>query len=145
MDAFVDRADAYGAGVPIVVRSTNPEGRAIQAAAGKTGTVEATLLREIGQVNARLAPGRLGPVGAVIGPGHDADLDLRGAQAIFLAPGLGAQGATVADVARCFASCPERVLPSASRSLLASGPDRRQLRDSAGRLGDDLARALARP
>lgn len=107
-------------------------------------TVEAGLLRDIGEINARLAPGRMGPIGAVIGPTpSEDDLDLAGAHGLFLAPGVGAQGATVADVARCFAACPERVLPSASRSLLATGPESRPLRDAAGRLGDQLDRALS--
>jgi len=34
------------------------------------------------------------------------------------------------DVARVFAACPDRVMPSASRSLLAGGPDLSRLRDA---------------
>lgn len=49
----------------------------------------------IGEMNARLAPGEIGPVGAVIGPTHlDPALDLVAAGGIFLAPGVGRQGAT---------------------------------------------------
>ena len=56
-------------------------------------------------------------------------LDLVRARAIFLAPGLGAQGASVQDVAEVFATCRDRVIPSASRSLLSAGPDVAHLAD----------------
>jgi orotidine-5'-phosphate decarboxylase len=61
---------------------------------------------------------------------------------LFLAPGLGTQGATPQDVARCFATCPDRVLPSASRSLLAAGPDPARLRGATELLGAELRRVL---
>ncbi|MDQ2729085.1 MAG: orotidine-5'-phosphate decarboxylase [Actinomycetota bacterium] len=144
MGAFIDRAHEHGAGLLVVTRSSNPEGRWVQTArSGDHSTVEEGLLRDIGEINARLAPGRIGPLGAVIGPTPSgADLDLAAARALFLAPGVGAQGATVADVARCFEACPDRVLPSASRSLLAAGPESRSLRDAAARLADQLGQAL---
>ena len=60
---------------------------------------------------------------------------------VILAPGLGAQGATVRDVGELFARCPPgTVLPSASRTLLAAG--RRGLADAAARLRDELAAVL---
>jgi len=37
------------------------------------------------------------------------ELDLASAHALFLAPGVGAQGATSKDVAEVFTSCPARV------------------------------------
>jgi orotidine-5'-phosphate decarboxylase len=61
---------------------------------------------------------------------------------LFLAPGVGAQGASPADVAFCFAACPDRVLPSASRSLLASGPDPMRLRSETLVLAHELHRLL---
>ena len=45
-----------------------------------------------------------------------------------------------ADVAQVFGSCPDRVMPSASRSLLSAGPDR--LRDAAGELAAEFRAAL---
>jgi orotidine-5'-phosphate decarboxylase len=47
---------------------------------------------------------------------------------LVLAPGIGAQGATFADLAARFAGAKQRVLPSVSRALLARGPDERALR-----------------
>ena len=111
---------------------------------GTGGRVEADLLVTIGELNARLAPGEIGPIGAVVGPTRaDPALDLVTPQALFLAPGVGAQGATPEDIARVFAACPERVIPSASRSLLIDGPDVGRLRDTAGRLAGEFRAALS--
>ena len=144
MGSFVRRAHQAGACLLIVTRSSNPEGRAVQgAAAGRSGTVDQTLLAEIGALNALLAPGEIGPVGAVVGPvRRQPALDLPAARALFLAPGVGAQGATVADVAAVFAACPDRVMPSASRSLLAAGPDIAALRSATARAAEQFRAAL---
>jgi orotidine-5'-phosphate decarboxylase len=145
MGTLVSRAQQAGSCLLVVTRSSNPEGRDIQSAAARSGcTVEQDLLTAIGRMNARLAPGEIGPVGAVIGPTYlDPALDLAAAGGIFLAPGVGMQGATPGDVAQVFAACPDRVIPSASRSLLAGGPDVARLRDAARRLADEFCEVLA--
>lgn len=147
MGALVEAAHEHGRGLFVVTRSSNPEGRLLQTAETEVGTtVEATLLDEIAAANRRLAPGGIGPIGAVVGPLHDGDdLDLDLAGALFLAPGLGAQGAAPADLARAFARCLDRVLPSASRSLLAHGPDLARLRDGVTALATQVQEALAAP
>ncbi len=143
---FFDAATRGGAGVFVVARSTNPEGRALQTAMQADGqTVEAAVLAALRDRNARVAPGRIGPFGAVVGPAPGGELDLHQMGGLLLAPGLGAQGAGPADVARCFASCPERVLPSASRSLLAAGPSVEGLRSACKALNAALMRTLERP
>ena len=144
MGEFVDRAHQSGGCLLVVVRSSNPEGRAVQSAtAGPGVTVEQKLLTEIGVLNSRLAPGRIGPVGAVVGPAAlDPPLDLPAANALLLAPGVGAQGASPADVAASFAACRDRVMPSASRSLLAAGPGTGALRDAAARLNEEFRSSL---
>lgn len=144
MDAFVTRAHEAGSCLLVVTRSSNPEGRAVQSATDVADrTVEAALLQGIGDLNARLSPGEIGPIGAVIGPTHmEPTLDLVGANGLFLAPGVGAQGATADDVARVFASCLDRVMPSASRSLLCDGPEVSRLRDTAMALATEVRTAL---
>jgi orotidine-5'-phosphate decarboxylase len=145
MTTYVSRAHESGSCVLVVTRSSNPEGRAIQAAEvpGTGQTVEAQLLQDIAALNSRLAPGELGPAGAVIGPTHiEPELDLAAASCLFLAPGVGTQGATPADVGRVFAACPDRVMPSASRSLLRSGPDVSRLQDGAAALAAQFAEVL---
>jgi orotidine-5'-phosphate decarboxylase len=137
MGAFVSRAQESGGCVLVVTRSSNPEGRPVQA------PVERHLLRDIGRLNAELTPAELGPVGAVVGPTHiEPELDLAAARCLFLAPGVGAQGATPADVLRVFAACPDRVMPSASRSLLAAGPDVSRLRETAAGLAAEFRELL---
>ncbi|HMH94222.1 MAG TPA: orotidine-5'-phosphate decarboxylase [Streptosporangiaceae bacterium] len=144
MGAFFAGAHEAGSAVLVVTRSSNPEGRPVQAAANPAGrTVEAGLLAEIGLLNAALAPDGLGPVGAVIGPTlREPELDLAGARGLFLAPGVGAQGATAQDVGRVFAACPDRVMPAASRSLLSAGPDGGRLRDNAAAVAAEFRQVL---
>jgi len=152
MGELVGRAERSGGCLLVVVRSSNPEGRAVQSATLPSSdrpdggmTVEQRLLADIATLNARLAPGRIGPVGAVVGPAAvDPPLDLAAANGLLLAPGVGAQGAAPADVAATFAACPDRVMPSASRSLLAAGPGATALRGAALRLNEEF-RALLRP
>jgi len=138
MGSFVSRAAESGGCLLVVTRSSNPEGRAIQAAS------EQQLLAGIGALNARLAPGAIGPIGAVVGPtAVQPALDLAAASCLFLAPGVGAQGAGAQDVAQVFAACPDRVMPSASRSLLSAGPDVRRLRDAVSALAAEFREVLA--
>jgi orotidine-5'-phosphate decarboxylase len=129
----------------VVTRSSNPEGRATQTASTASDrSVEQELLEEIGKLNAALAPGQVGPIGAVVGPTHfEPGLDLAAAHGFFLAPGVGAQEATPADVARVFASCLDRVMPSASRALLQDGPDLNRLRDAAASLAAEFRQVLS--
>lgn len=144
MRSLVARAADSGSCLLVVTRSTNPEGRAVQTATDGSGrTVEQRLLEDIGELNAELAPGQIGPVGAVVGPTHlQPELDLASANALFLAPGVGHQGATPGDVASVFAACPDRVMPSASRSLLDGGPDPSRLRHDAAELAAEFRRLL---
>jgi orotidine-5'-phosphate decarboxylase len=147
MGTFISRAHESGSCLLIVTRSSNPEGRPIQSAVRPGGrSVEEELLMGIGEINARVAPGEIGPIGAVIGPTHlDPALDLVSPNGIFLAPGVGVQGATPKDVAHIFAACPDRVMPSASRSLLASGPDIVALRECAEELAQEFREVLRTP
>jgi orotidine-5'-phosphate decarboxylase len=144
MGSFFRRAHEAGSCLLVVTRSSNHEGRGVQAAETRAGvSVEADLLCQIGQLNAELARGRIGPVGAVIGPREwEAPLDLVSPHGIYLAPGVGAQGATIDDVVRVFAACPDRVMPSASRSLLSHGPDPEALRDGVNSLADEFRSRL---
>jgi orotidine-5'-phosphate decarboxylase len=144
MEAFVSRAHESGSCLLVVTRSSNPEGRVVQAAVDESGRrVEEALLSEIGELNAVLAPGEVGPIGAVVAPVHlEPELDLVAAQGLFLAPGVGAQGATSADVARVFAKCPGRVMPSASRLLLEAGPELSRLQDAGAALAAEFRQVL---
>ena len=74
-------------------------------------------------------------MGATVDPAGER-LDVNGP---ILAPGVGAQGATMADVRRVFGDAARHVLPSSSREILRAGPDRGALRDAARRAADEAA------
>jgi orotidine-5'-phosphate decarboxylase len=124
----LERALAYtvgaGGGAFVVVRSSNPEGSAIQCARLADGRSVAELLAdEIADLNRRLAAQGTAPIGAVLGATSDESgaLAQRMPGAWLLAPGVGAQGATFADIARRFGADARRVLPNVSRGVLAGG------------------------
>jgi orotidine-5'-phosphate decarboxylase len=144
---YLDRAADHGAAGFVVTRSSNHEGRPLQTARCAQGpSVEQQVVLDLAVENARRAPGGLGPFGSVFCANHGppVDMDLVGMGGLFLCPGVGTQGASPADVAACFASCPDRVLPSASRALLAEGTDPSRLRGALADLGGELQEALSR-
>jgi orotidine-5'-phosphate decarboxylase len=62
---------------------------------------------------------------------------------VILAPGLGAQGAQLDDIADRFGGCaPGTVIASTSRALLAMGPKAAELRRAAADLSGELAAVL---
>jgi orotidine-5'-phosphate decarboxylase len=138
----IDTALTHGAGVFVLALTSNPEGGGVQRAVRPDGrTVAGAILAEVARCNHDVTP--LGSVGAVVGATvgtHDAVLDVNGP---LLAPGLGAQGATAADLRRVFGPAIRNVVPAASRSILAAGPDIARLRDAAGRAADEIAAVLA--
>ena len=140
-----DRAAATGSAVFVVVHSSNPEGRSLQDARHPDGrTVSEALADDISAFNAGLGAGT-GPVGAVVGatidPAHVAILD-RLPQSLILAPGVGAQGARLADIGATFAAPRGRTLPSVSRGLLRQGPSVAGLRQAIDRHRDEAWRTL---
>lgn len=130
---LLDTAVARKAGVIVVVRSSNPEGRALQDARLADGrTVATALADDISAYNAasgeRVGPGRRRHGSYHRRSGHrDAShLD----NALILAPGIGAQGATFDDVSKNFGTATERVIPAVSRGILAKGPSVTGLREA---------------
>jgi orotidine-5'-phosphate decarboxylase len=148
MAAVVDRAQASGRGLFVVVASSNPEGRALQTATLASGQrVEAGLLEELGRINSTevaRSGAALGSIGAVVGATRTAgELELSSLGGPFLVPGLGAQGANASDVGRLFRRCrSSSVLVNASRSILGAGPSKEKLARAAGELGAELREAL---
>jgi orotidine-5'-phosphate decarboxylase len=139
-----EAAQTSSRGVFVVARSSNPEGEQIQSAhTSSGGDVVAHVLAEVGSANRKVPGERAGSIGVVFGATCDTDeYDLSGFGGPVLAPGLGAQGATVDDIARRFAACADVVLPSASRSVLSAGPDVAAMRVAAAELADACRRAL---
>jgi len=106
-------------------------------------TVAGNLCRLITERN-RLASGDgLGPIGAVVGATCDDAAETVAAMptAFILAPGVGAQGATIQDVLRRMPGARGRVLPSVSRAILANGTDADSIKTTVKTL-QDQCRAL---
>lgn len=137
-----DVAAANGAGVFVLALTSNPEGPTVQHAVTASGkTVAQTVIDEISQLNRGAEPlGSMGlVVGATIGRTGHALSDVNGP---LLAPGLGAQGATPADLLEVFGKNLRNVLPSYSREVLSAGPSAVELQAAAQRAIDDCRVAL---
>ncbi|MDB1088903.1 orotidine-5'-phosphate decarboxylase [Streptomyces sp. ACA25] len=137
----LEAARASGSGVFVLAMTSNPEGAEVQLAVRADGrTVAGTVLGHLRAENAAAAP--MGSCGAVVGAtlGETGeDLRINGP---LLAPGIGAQGATVTDLPRLFGGALHQVVPSVSRGVLRHGPSATALRDAADRERELLAEAL---
>ncbi len=144
---LLDAARAADGCVFVVVKSSNPEGKALQGARERSGiSVAHSLARAVAAYNQE-DPARPA-CGAVVGAMHLPDdpmlLEQLG-QSLILAPGIGPQGASFDDLRRC--AVRHNVIPPVSRQVLLAGARgdafQRELdacRESARRaLGEQLA------
>lgn len=137
-------AAKYGCGIFVVVRSSNPEGEALQCSRMADGRmVWETLAAEISEFNRQLSTAAVGPVGAVVGATcNDAGPVVAALPHSFiLSPGIGAQGATMEDCRVRLAPARGRILPNVSRELIAAGTTAAAIGATIRRL-NDAARAL---
>ncbi|SEQ37335.1 orotidine-5'-phosphate decarboxylase [Microlunatus flavus] len=131
LDGAIDVARAHGRGVYVLALTSNPEGPQVQhAVTGAGATVGQTVVDEAARRNADAFP--LGDVGVVVG----ATIGATGTRfehlnGSVLAPGLGAQGGTAADLADVFGAALPLVLPTTSRDVMRAGPDPDALRRAA--------------
>jgi orotidine-5'-phosphate decarboxylase len=123
LEPFLGACRRHGAGIFCVVKTSNEGGADVQDLVLSDGRPVwhhvARLAHELGE---ELVGERgLSSVGAVIGATHPRAVgEARRLlpQAILLLPGVGAQGATPADLARAFTSGPASALVNASRSVI---------------------------
>ncbi|MFN0153335.1 MAG: orotidine-5'-phosphate decarboxylase [Gaiella sp.] len=123
LDPFLAACRRYGAGIFLLVHTSNAGAADIQGATLSDGR---PLWRHIADLVAEWGKGIVGDcglsaVGAVVGATYPRAIgEARRAmpQAIMLLPGIGAQGAGPADVARAFTSGPASALVTASRSVI---------------------------
>lgn len=137
----LDLAADYGRGVFVLALTSNPEGASVQHVGG-ADSVARRIVEAAAAENSRYAGG-LGSIGLVVGATvgsalTDLHLDLPAVRGPILAPGLGAQGATPADLRRTFGAAYPQVLGTSSRDILAAGPGTRGLRDAALRTLEGL-------
>jgi orotidine-5'-phosphate decarboxylase len=146
VEPFLLACRRYGGGVFLLVRTSNAGATDIQDVALSDGRPlwhhVAALVHEWGAdfVGER----GTSSVGAVVGATYPRAVgEARRAmpQAILLLPGVGAQGATPADVARAFTSGPASALVAASRSVIYAyrGADTADWREASGSAAARLA------
>ena len=154
----VDTARIHGGGLFVLARTSNPDAHTFQhALVGERSVAQVVVdtvrgwntpgwvvgdpLPDIGAVRdlASRFGATTGSFGVVVGATlRDLDVDLDGLGGPILAPGLGAQGGSVADLRRLFGT-DRAVVPTVSRDVLAAGPDPAALRAAADRWTAELA------
>jgi orotidine-5'-phosphate decarboxylase len=127
LQPLLDAADAAAAGCFVLVRTSNPGAAEIQdePAGSPLRDRLARLVDELGA--SRIGAAGLSDVGAVTGatrPELLADLRERMPAAIFLLPGVGAQGGKADDLGPAFAPHPAAGLVAASRSIVDAHAER---------------------
>jgi orotidine-5'-phosphate decarboxylase len=123
VEPYLAACRRHGTGLFCVVKTSNPGGADVQDLVLSDGVpVWQHVARLVAEWGADLVGERgLSSVGAVIGATHPRAVgEARRLlpQSLLLLPGVGAQGATPADVARAFTSGPASALVNVSRSVL---------------------------
>ncbi len=153
IEPFFNAAQAEGAGLFALVRTSNPGGDALQGLRLEDGR---TVAEAVADQVAALGEGGLGErgyslLGAVVGatkPADAAALRRRMPRQIFLVPGYGAQGGGADDVRACFNPDGAGALITASRSVIYApvrgcGAWADAVRVAAQTLRDEIAAILA--
>lgn len=133
-------AEQNARGVFVLARTSNPEGMGLQQAVHGSGdSVAQSIVDSAAETNQGKSP--LGHVGVVAGATiPTGELDFSSLNGPILAPGLGAQGATLKDLKAVFGRALPNVLPTTSRDVLRHGPG--GLREATTRIKHDLALML---
>ncbi len=123
VEPFLTACRRHGAGVFCLVKTSNAGGAEVQDLTLSDGRpLWHHVARLVGDWGEELVGERgLSSVGAIVGATHPRAIgEARRLipQAILLLPGIGAQGATPADVARAFTSGPASALVTASRAVI---------------------------
>ncbi len=144
LSGAIEQARSCGRGVYVLALTSNPEGPQVQLARTPHGTTVAqAVVDAAAAANADTPAGGWGSVGLVVGatvdrPAGGTALDFGALRGSILAPGVGAQGGTAADLAAVFGTALDWVLPATSRDLMSAGPDHAALRAHALRVLGDL-------
>jgi orotidine-5'-phosphate decarboxylase len=127
VEPFLESARRVGAGLFVLVRTSNPGAGQFQDLLVSSGaTPPRPLYQHVGEAVAawsreNLGACGLGDVGAVVGATYPSELAMLRQQlpeVIFLVPGFGVQGGTAADVAPAFRTDGLGAIVSSSRGIL---------------------------
>ncbi|MDQ3761938.1 MAG: orotidine-5'-phosphate decarboxylase [Actinomycetota bacterium] len=142
LDPAFELAGRTGRGVFVLALTSNPGGADVQAAVTRTGsTVAQFVVDAVAARNAGEHP--VGNFGVVVGATTPAGaLRLEALNGPILAPGIGAQGARMADLPQVFGAATRHVVAATSRDLLRHGPQPVSLRHTARHIADEAAALL---
>lgn len=132
-----------GRGVFVLARTSNPEAVALQRSVSAEGrSVAQSIVDAAAENNAGMDP--MGHVGVVVGAtARMGELDLGRLNGPILAPGIGAQGASIQSLRSIFGPALPRVLPATARDVLRHGPDVHELRTAARRVREEMTTLLS--
>lgn len=141
---FVDACQEAGAGVYVLVRTSNPSSAELQAKG------DPPLMHQVAELVNQWGSELIGEsgfssVGAVVGATHPEELtDLRGRmpKVPFLLPGYGAQGAGAADIKGGFSSGLSGALVNSSRGILFPNRSGMHWKDACREAAEEMAADL---
>ncbi|WKD57598.1 orotidine 5'-phosphate decarboxylase [Corynebacterium capitovis DSM 44611] len=122
----IERAQVSGKGVFVMAANSNPEAEHFQSQEIGGTTIAQFMVDACSAYNT--GKSGVGDVGVVVGATVRTPPDLESLNGPVLMPGVGAQGATFADVDRVAGRVRDLVFPSVSRSVLSAGPSVADLR-----------------
>ncbi|GGG68629.1 orotidine 5'-phosphate decarboxylase [Corynebacterium pelargi] len=124
----LEQAHSTGTGVFVLAATSNPEARELQDQRDAQGrSIAQQIVDAAAAVNAE-SGAAFGNVGVVVGATLDQPPALDQLRGPILLPGVGAQGATAADVNRICRGNEALAIPNISRAVLQHGPDVEALR-----------------
>jgi orotidine-5'-phosphate decarboxylase len=147
LEGMVETAEVNERGLFVLGVTSNPEAVTIQSArlTDSAESVSAHVIRSVRELaRADTSPDAVSSIGVVIGASTDigayglSDADLQGMP--ILAPGFGAQGASVRDARSRFGKASSTLIVAQSRSILESGRD--GVADAVRREANEVAEAF---
>lgn len=142
----LDLAKSNGKGIYVLALTSNPEGFQVQHAKCANGkSVAADIILQAERTNkASSDEGHIGDVGLVVGAttgnaAKDLGIDFSAFSGSVLSPGIGAQGATPADIQIIFGESACRVLASTSRGISSAGPKVTSLQAAAKQITEQMS------
>jgi orotidine-5'-phosphate decarboxylase len=122
IEPFLEQCDETGAGIFVLVKTSNPGGGYLQDQVAAGRSIYRHVAELVDSLNAsRLGESGYGPVGAVVGATYPEQLaELRAAMpsSPILVPGFGAQGGAAEDVASGFDSRGRGAVVNSSRHII---------------------------
>lgn len=140
LDPVFELAEQHGRGVFVLAATSNPEARELQDQQNADGvSISQQIVDQAAALNAPyMAQGKAGNIGVVIGATLSKPPRLSTLGGAILMPGVGAQGGTASDVDEIAGDMAHLAFPNVSRSILATGPDVAEMKNSVAKTAADF-------